>query len=366
MLIALAIVLILAILGWLIAAAALNTNAICLFGHKYGDNGVCTRCGADKPSDEEKPDVGGAVITDGEEINMLLAIRRLLNSQYDEYGISPQAESAYTLTATVDSDDDDLSRLEWELQFVNPSSAWATDKTVTDYITINVAEDTHSATVSCMQPFGEQIKVVVKASYNLSASASCTIDYLKRATAINYSFSGSKGYVFITTQSDNLNNIVFTPVFGGIGTIEPTIANVQFNKLELALDKGNPFTGNFETECRNEFGYVCTTNSRITLPVSHKQSEPNCLSFSLMPDMLFQSEDMTSAKYKLAFNKALNYITPGRGTSCSFRVTLDIVYGGTVIQSGAFETSSFFVQQDKATPYVVVNGVSLSNSSLVF
>lgn len=50
-----AIVLIMAILGWLIAAAIKDINAVCLFKHHYGEDNKCTRCGADKPVEEPEP-----------------------------------------------------------------------------------------------------------------------------------------------------------------------------------------------------------------------------------------------------------------------------------------------------------------------
>ncbi|MCM1395848.1 MAG: InlB B-repeat-containing protein [Corallococcus sp.] len=46
---AIAIILISAVLAWLITAAALSSNPICLFSHSYGEDGKCIRCGMDKP-----------------------------------------------------------------------------------------------------------------------------------------------------------------------------------------------------------------------------------------------------------------------------------------------------------------------------
>lgn len=51
------ILLILAICGWLIAAAVMNVNPICLFKHKYDDNNMCVRCGKEKPVEEAAPEV---------------------------------------------------------------------------------------------------------------------------------------------------------------------------------------------------------------------------------------------------------------------------------------------------------------------
>lgn len=44
--------------------------------------------------------------------------------------------------------------------FVDASSAWATGKTVTDYVTVTpTANGALTANVECIKDFGEQIKV---------------------------------------------------------------------------------------------------------------------------------------------------------------------------------------------------------------
>ena len=71
-------------------------------------------------------DVGGGVIFNEPEGNgMQLTARKLLSSEYDEYGVSELAETAYTLTATVTPANAMNKEVDWSVSFVDPTSAWA-------------------------------------------------------------------------------------------------------------------------------------------------------------------------------------------------------------------------------------------------
>lgn len=94
-----------------------------------------------------------------------------------------QAETydSVTLTATVKPDSAADKSVNWAVAFVNPSSEWATGKTVTDYVTVTPSSDgSTTATVKCLQPFGEQIKITVTSRMNTEATASCTVDFSAR------------------------------------------------------------------------------------------------------------------------------------------------------------------------------------------
>lgn len=83
-------------------------------------------------------DVGGGVIFNKPEGNgMQLTATKLLSSEYDEYGVSAIAETAYTLTATITPSDATNKKVDWSIAFKNGSSAWASGKTITDYVTSN-------------------------------------------------------------------------------------------------------------------------------------------------------------------------------------------------------------------------------------
>lgn len=107
---------------------------------------------------------------------------------------SAQDETGLTLTATVKPDNATNQKVDWKVEFMNPSSAWATGKAVTDYVTLTPeAEGSKTATVKCVAPFGEQIKITVTSQENEEFSASCTVDYAAKLTRTNVTFAAASG-----------------------------------------------------------------------------------------------------------------------------------------------------------------------------
>lgn len=91
------------------------------------------------------------------------------------------ASDGITLTATVSPETADNKAVDWAASFVNPSSSWASGKTVTDYVTVTPTSDgALTANVNCLKAFGEQIKVTVTSRVNPEAKAECTLDYARR------------------------------------------------------------------------------------------------------------------------------------------------------------------------------------------
>ena len=132
-------------------------------------------------------DVGGGVIFNKPEGNgMQLTATKLLSSEYAENGVSPLAETAYTLTATITPSDATNKKVDWSIAFKNASSAWSSGKTVTDYVTVTPSADgALTAVVECKQAFGEQIAVKVTSRDNTYAQAEVTVDYVKRITDVS-------------------------------------------------------------------------------------------------------------------------------------------------------------------------------------
>ena len=91
------------------------------------------------------------------------------------------ASDGITLTATVSPETADNKAVDWNVAFVNPSSSWASGKTVTDYVTVTPTSDgALTANVNCLKAFGEQIKVTVTSRVNPEAKAECMLDYARR------------------------------------------------------------------------------------------------------------------------------------------------------------------------------------------
>ena len=116
-----------------------------------------------KPDDkkEQTTENGGGPVTDesGNEMNGG-EVHEMPKQMTFRSVAALDGESAYdsvTLHATVKPDDAEDKRITWVAIFKNPESAWATGKTVTDYVTVTPqSEGSSVATVKCLQPFGNR------------------------------------------------------------------------------------------------------------------------------------------------------------------------------------------------------------------
>lgn len=176
---------------WILTAAAFLLVAVMLVG-------LCLQCfgsGKQKPSEwfagdgKETSVADGLLVSDAESNSSGIALMSAVipRAQFATYGVSPAAESAQTVTASFkDYDGDPLSetdtervKLSWTLAW-KTESGWGKGKTVTEYISLSTGDDTHSATVSCLQPFGEQILLKASVDGDSGVSNSVTIDYRQR------------------------------------------------------------------------------------------------------------------------------------------------------------------------------------------
>ena len=149
----------------------------------------------DKPVDENpvQEQEQEAVVTDGDgnvmESGKVYAMPA--NMVFAATAAEPSdAKDGITLKATIDPDTAANQNVDWSVSFVNPSSSWASGKTVTDYVTVTpISDGALTATVQCLKAFGEQIKITVTSRANEYATAECTVDYARRITDFTfYSF----------------------------------------------------------------------------------------------------------------------------------------------------------------------------------
>ena len=94
---------------------------------------------------------------------------------------SRTASEGITLQASVEPSFATKTAVDWSVSFANPESAWATGKTVTDYVTITpISDGSLTATLECVAPFGEQIIVKVTSRENAEISDTCPLEYMRR------------------------------------------------------------------------------------------------------------------------------------------------------------------------------------------
>ena len=166
----------------------------------------------DKFKDEEQAEqtdetADGAIIGESVGSGVKVMSAKIAPENYAANNISPMAESAYTLTATITPDNADNKTVDWSVAFVNPASEWATGKVVTDYVTVTpTADGALTANVECLKAFGEQIKVLVKSRENPEISAECTVDFVKRISGMTFTPSDlvfpTSGYEFDVQYTD--------------------------------------------------------------------------------------------------------------------------------------------------------------------
>ena len=133
-----------------------------------------------RPQEEEEDTVpkDGAIISETAENGVSLMSAKIMPTEYAANGVSALADTAYTLTATVEPDYEGEKTFDWSVKFQSDSSSWASGKTVTDYVTVTPTSDgANTATVECKQAFGEKILVTCTSRDYAGLSATCTVSY---------------------------------------------------------------------------------------------------------------------------------------------------------------------------------------------
>ena len=183
-------------------------------------------------------DSGGSDITAEASNGIRLMSMKLAPMQYAAYGVAANAESAYTVTATVYPEDAANKLLDWTVSFKNASSTWASGKKVTDYVTVTPSSDgAMTAVVQNIAAFGEQVVVNVTSRDNTSAYATLNVEYLQRTTGYTLTLDG-KTYATTGTKANAAK-----PIFAAS---QSAAAKVTVNKSSVYTrantDKAEYFT----------------------------------------------------------------------------------------------------------------------------
>lgn len=139
-------------------------------------------------------DLTGSVVVTPQKGNG--GIRLMAEFQPEITGSGDDADyegATLTITATVSPDNSaDNTGLDWSMTFKNPSSAWATGKTLTDYMTLTPsgtdAAGSKKVSVKCLKPFGEQVVITATSQDNPEVTASCTADFAQRIESATLKF----------------------------------------------------------------------------------------------------------------------------------------------------------------------------------
>lgn len=218
---------------------------------------------------EETAD-GGMLIGESEGVGVSLLSEKIAKADYAANGVSPLAESAYTLTATITPSDATNKEVDWSIAFVNPSSSWATGKTVTDYVTVTPTSDgALTATIQCLQAFGEQVSVTVTSRDYSEIKANCSVDFAKKISSISslkiggLSMSDGKFFNYFSGYDGEGSDITATPVLteGSITDVFSYKATMCINKAVSDALIAQDFT---VTKTVGEYFDIGTTNALIS------------------------------------------------------------------------------------------------------
>lgn len=173
--------------NWIITVIALVLVAILSIGL------LCALVIQPQEKEEEAVPKDGAIISETAENGISLMSAKIMPVAYAENGVSELADTAYTLTATVEPNYEGEKTFDWSVKFQNASSSWAKGKTVTDYVTVTPTSDgANTAMVECKQAFDEKILVTCTSRDYAGLSATCTVDYAQRITGMDVTLEGSR------------------------------------------------------------------------------------------------------------------------------------------------------------------------------
>ncbi len=288
------------------------------FGHKYNADGICERCKAEKPSEEQKE-----AIAEDNNGNILESdkVYAMPGGMLFSSVRAASTEKSVTVKATVEPADATNKEVNWLVAFANESSAWATNKNVTDYVTITPSEaDTLTATVTCKQAFGEQIVITCVSADDSNVSANCTVDYRKTVENVKLRISNFITDSFLTgavyiEMSNAQTRDVQSEVEYSVGTVggdEEVVVEYKFHEGIYNQLSGSSI-------CQGHEGSTCTKHLFYNLTNSWQR-----IGDTIKFDINFVQEALAKfvpANYNTAFNQMRIYLQSYELEAVTFRIT---------------------------------------------
>lgn len=145
---------------------------------------LATAAGANGKAEEnaeqtEKTSMASGLVVDGiAGQGIRLAGTRIDPEMYAANGVTPLAEDAFTLKATVQPVTASNQGLLWTIDWTDAENEWAADKDAEDYITLSPTG--LNCTVTCLQPFAAQATVTCTSEENAEITTACTVDFRER------------------------------------------------------------------------------------------------------------------------------------------------------------------------------------------
>ncbi len=235
--------------------------------------GVATKWGKDtdnlspsketeQPADDKAS--GGIVIgeeTDDKVQAMSLVSAVIPREQFSLHNISPLADSAYTVTATVNGTNltEDERKVTWGAPaFKNASSSWATGKNVSTYLTTSV--NGNVLTVTCLKAFGEQILIPATSTYNTAVSRTLTADYQEKIEFTGIKLDG-KAVTGTITETLDITGDRNATVTGQFTHSEAYTIAAEVVSVKISIKRSTQLTSAVSTFANRFSEYTATVTS---------------------------------------------------------------------------------------------------------
>lgn len=160
-----------------------------------------------------------------------------------------------TITATVEPDNEaENTGVDWTATWKNAGSVWASDKSVSDYVTLTPGGEDYAAsksvTLENLQPFAEQIVVKATARDDPEITATCTADYAQKP--VNFSLSFGEVSCNFGGDTD-----VTLEINANADTAPGGAADAQFAKSEV-YSLSQEFTVTYELTGKKFMSYTAS------------------------------------------------------------------------------------------------------------
>ena len=333
--------------------------------HSYVD-GICTECGEKQPEQ-----TGGMLVGESTENGISLMSKKITKADYAAYGVSPFAESAQILTATVEPSNAKDKAVDWSIGFVNANSEWATGKTVTDYVTITPESDgALTATVECLQAFGEQIQVTVTHRNNEKATASCTVDFAKKLLGMRF-FSPKNEIDFVFGEDETFDCVddeayEFAPIYS-----EYTLNDVLENNFTLTARINEDFVAAMQAELPEE-----TITDALKTEVEYKLKDGKFVTTQevLFDEFIFADDAKSLSIFSIdelyGFNASMLQVQKYHNAAVTvMKEHPDYTYYTLTLETGGLYSSfsaSIKYSPDRSRLHYKVTNIVLGQESVVF
>ena len=249
-------------------------------------------------------------VTEGEGLSLYCAVIDDLTEVSLDGGSAPANYiMAYQLTVTATPATAVVPSLNWTVAFQNPSSTWATGKTVTDYVTINpTSAGAATATAYCLAPFGETI-IISAASINSVLSCSATCNFIADFSDVTYELVNPLGW-----------NVSFS-----------TVGNVQYFTL---CDFNSTFNMNSQTVSfvRSQAGGTVrvTSSNGANIGTLYDEVDSSTLSFEIVV-----AESFANALRNAGYTLDSNPVVADLPANCNYFDILDVF--GTQFNDSSYD-----------------------------